>query len=332
MYQPVVVADLFSMSTGPRLSIGLPVYNGERYLAESLNALLGQTFENFELIISDNDSTDGTADICNQYMKQDQRIRYTRQPRNIGCAPNHNFVFGESRGEFFCWASCDDLYARDLLRRCVNALDEHPDAVLAAAWTAAVDGEGHLTQALEYPLATEDPSAPRRFRSMLFGSEDYGLIRADDDYGVIRADVLRKAAPHNSYHHADKALMIELALHGRFHHEREWMYFRRDHSERALNANPTVRSWCSNMDPRRADALRHPVARLYAEYLWGYVAAIRRAPLSAADRSACYRHLGGWVASRARKQGGTVAAEQPLIAAGVKFSVDALVAGRERAA
>ena len=72
------------MNTAPRLSIGLPVYNGENYLAESIDALLGQSYEDFELIISDNASTDGTADICRRYGKQDSRVRYFRQPRNIG--------------------------------------------------------------------------------------------------------------------------------------------------------------------------------------------------------------------------------------------------------
>src|ERR1700754_583434 len=103
------------MRAAPRLSIGLPVYNSEDYLAESLEALLGQSFEDFELIISDNASTDGTADICRRYRGQDSRIRYIRQPRNIGGAPNHNFLVHEARGELFKWASHDDLYARDLL-------------------------------------------------------------------------------------------------------------------------------------------------------------------------------------------------------------------------
>ena len=120
------------MNAAPRLSIGLPVYNGEKYLAESLNALLGQSYEDFELIISDNASTDSTADICRQYAKQDARIRYIRQGHNIGLAPNHNFVFRESRGALFKWAASDDLYGRDLMQRCVTALDEHPDVVLGA--------------------------------------------------------------------------------------------------------------------------------------------------------------------------------------------------------
>ena len=80
------------MSIVPKLSVGLPVYNGAEYVAESIEALLGQTFEDFELIISDNASTDDTGDICRRYEKRDSRVRYFRQPRNIGLAPNHNFV------------------------------------------------------------------------------------------------------------------------------------------------------------------------------------------------------------------------------------------------
>jgi len=326
------------MSSAPRLSIGLPVYNGEKYLAESLDALLGQGYEDFELIISDNASTDGTAGLCRRYGKQDSRIRYFRQPRNIGCAPNHNFVFRHSRGELFNWVSADDLYARDLLQRCVDALDEHPGVVLASSWTAAIDGAGNLTRALEYPLATDSANAPERFRSMLFGSghDDYGVIQADDDYGVIRADVLRRVAPLSSYHHADKVIMAELALHGPFHHERDWLYFRRDHTDRARHAYPTVRTWCTNLDPRRADRLRHPAVRLYAEYVWGYAAAIRRAPLSPAHRHECYRHLARWVAGRAAPVAGraigmdsTARARTPLAHAQPVIFADAAGADRE---
>src|SRR5580692_5215252 len=100
------------MNAVPRLSIGLPVYNGEDYLAESLDALLGQTYTDFELIISDNASTDATADICRMYQEKDGRIRYIRQPNNSGSAPNHNFVSDVSHGDLFKWAGADDLYAK----------------------------------------------------------------------------------------------------------------------------------------------------------------------------------------------------------------------------
>jgi glycosyltransferase involved in cell wall biosynthesis len=318
------------MNAVPRLSIGLPVYNGEKFLAESLDALLGQTYEGFELIISDNASTDGTADICRRYGKQDSRIRYVRQPCNIGLAPNHNFVVEQGRGELFKWASSDDLYARDLLKRCVDALDEYPQVVLAHSWSAVIDSSGTLTKLVEYPVATASSRAPERFRSMLF--DGWG----DDTGGVIRANVLRRTPLHGSYHFADRTITMEIGLHGPFYQVPDWLYFRREHPGQAERAYPSVRGRCTVLDPRRDDRLRHPVVRLYAEYVWSYVAAIRRAPLSFADRQECYRCLARWVASRALPvagralRGGALLAGESASAAQSDISVDAVVAGRER--
>lgn len=281
------------MTTVTRLSIGLPVYNGENFLAESLNALLGQSYEDFELIISDNASTDATADICRRYEKLDSRIRYIRQPRNIGLAGNHNFVADQARGELFKWASHDDLYARDLLDLCVAALDEYPDVVLAHSWTATIDSSGTVTNYERYSLDTASPRAPERFRSLLF---DHG---GDDDYGVMRTAVLHKAAPLDSYYHADRTSMTEVCLNGPFYQVPDWLYFRRDHPSQSARAWPTTRQWCTNLDPRRANRLRHPVVRLYAEFIWGFVSAVRRAPLSHADKRLCYRYLALWMADRA---------------------------------
>ncbi|MEY9840204.1 glycosyltransferase family 2 protein [Streptacidiphilus sp. EB103A] len=307
----------------PRLSIGLPVYNGEEYLAESFDALLGQTYEDFELIVSDNASTDRTQDICRQYAEKDSRIRYLRQPRNIGATPNHNHVFAESRGELFKWASHDDLYARDLLRRCVEALDERPEVFLAHTGQAVIDGDGRVKVPYEYGLATDSPHPPERFRSLLF--EPGG----DDFYGVMRADVLRRVKPLDSYHHADRTFVAELTLHGPFHQVPEVLYFRRDHPTRAERANPGMRARCVNLDPRRAGPL-HPTPRLLAEYVWGFVAAIQRAPLSPADRRACYRHLAAWMASRVRPGAGErVEDRAPVDPGRLTVSIDALVAGRE---
>ncbi|HEY8984306.1 MAG TPA: glycosyltransferase family 2 protein [Streptomyces sp.] len=311
------------MTDRPRLSIGLPVYNGEEYLAESFDALLGQTYEDFELIVSDNASTDGTEEICRRYAAKDSRIRYLRLPRNIGATPNHNLVFTESRGELFKWASHDDLYGRDLLRLCVDALDARPEMILAHSAQAVVDGDGKVTVPYEYTLATDSPSAPERFRSLLF--EPGG----DDFYGVLRADVLRRVKPLDSYHHADRTFVAEIALHGPFHQVPELLYFRRDHPTRAERANPSKRSRCVNLDPRRKGLL-HPTPRLLAEYLWGFVSAIRRAPLSSADRRACYRHLSAWASSRVRPGAGErVEDRAPVDPSLLTVSVDALVAGRE---
>src|SRR6202000_1115479 len=167
-----------NMSKVPRLSVGLPVYNSSAYVAESIEAILGQTFEDFDLIISDNASTDDTGDICRRYLKQDSRVRYFRQPKNIGLSPNHNFCVEQSAAELFKWAAGDDLYARDLLEKCVAALDEDPNVVLAHSLTAMIDGDGTVFQANAYPLATSAPRAPERFRSLLneSGGDDDGAV------------------------------------------------------------------------------------------------------------------------------------------------------------
>ena len=318
------------MNAVPRLSVGLPVYNGEGLLAESIEALLGQSYENFELIISDNASTDGTADICRRYAKQDSRIRYIRQPYNIGLNRNHNFVVRQAKGELVKMASHDDLYARDLLKRCVEALDEHPEAVLAHCWEAMTDASRNVTKVLTYTVAADSPRAPDRFRSMLFdGWDDY-------TYGVIRTEVLLRTHLLGSHHYADRTLNTELSLHGPFCMVQDWLYFRRDHPERT--SPYTVRTRCTYLDPRRASRIRHPAVRLYGEYIWGYVAAIRNAPLSPADRKECYRYLAQWLAGRVvpaasrSVRGGALYSPDSTSENVPVISVDELVAGGERRA
>lgn len=280
------------VTVAPRLSIGLPVYNGEKYLSESLESLLGQSYEEFELIISDNASTDGTAEICRHFGRQDNRIRYIRQDRNIGCAPNHNFVFREARGELFKSAAHDDLYASGLIERCVLALDDDPRVVLVHSWSAVIDHAGSVRQLVEYPAATDSVRAPDRLRSMLF--DGWG----DDEGGVVRTEVLRRSALHQSYHFADRTFTIGLALQGPFRMVPDWLYFRRQHADQG-GRRTSVRARCANLDPVRGDRWRHPVLRLYAEYIWGYIEAIRRAPLTASDRAECYEILARWVVGRA---------------------------------
>jgi glycosyltransferase involved in cell wall biosynthesis len=315
----------------PRLSVGLAVYNGEEFLGESIDSLLGQRFGDFELIISDNASTDQTAEICHDYERQDSRIRYFRQRTNIGATPNHNFVVDQARGELFKWASDDDLYARELLSRCVAALDEHPTAVLANSWTATISPAGTVTEAVPYPLTTADPQAPERFRSILYGG------KGADHYGsVIRLDALRRTPLYGSYHWAERVLFAELSLMGPFHTIPDYLHFRRDHPGSAYRECRTVRARCINLDPRRANRWVHPSFRLYAEFGLGYIGGVRRAPISASERRACYRHLVGWVADGALPaagrviKGGTLPLEAPAAFATPSISLEDLVAGRER--
>lgn len=110
----------------PKVSIGLPVFNGESFLHESLDSLLGQSYEDFELIISDNASTDSTADIIASYEARDSRIRSVRQPNNIGANENFLFVLNQARAELFMWASHDDIWEEnwlEVLSGCITSAD-----------------------------------------------------------------------------------------------------------------------------------------------------------------------------------------------------------------
>ena len=317
------------MEQAHRLTIGLPVYNGEAFLAQSLESLLGQTYEDFDLLISDNASTDGTAEICQRYARQDHRIRYIRQPVNIGLIPNENFVIRQATGELFKLAAHDDLYGRDLLKRCIEALDSHPEVVAAHCWEARIDSKDNLVRALDYPVKADQSRAPDRFRSMLFdGWDDY-------TYGVMRTTVLRATHLCGSYHLADRTINVELGLHGPFYLVPEWLYFRREHE--GADGPHTVRSRCAVLDYRRANRFRHPVVRLYGEYIWSYIAAIRSAPLPSAERRECYSIFARWLMTRggpvvARVLGGQRLLEEWSILQEIpEIPMDAIVAGRSSA-
>jgi hypothetical protein len=171
-------------------------------------------------------------------------------------------------------------------------LDANPAVVLCHAWEAFIDADGGVIHQVEYRLATDSPSAPERFSDLLF------VQGGDDLYGVMRADVLQRTPLHGSYHHAERTLVAELGLYGPFQQVPEVLYFRRDHPDRAERARPTRRARAANFDPKRSNPLRHPGIRLLAEYVWGYVGAIRRAQLSPPDRLRCYGHLLRWLGSR----------------------------------
>src|SRR5690606_8726064 len=125
-----------------KITLGLPVYNGANYLAAAIESILGQSFSDFELLISDNASTDGTEDICRAFAAGDRRIRYIRQPRNIGAAANYNLVAEMSESPCFKWAAHDDVLAADFLTTCLAILDRDPTIVLASPASALIDEAG----------------------------------------------------------------------------------------------------------------------------------------------------------------------------------------------
>src|ERR1700730_13365189 len=154
------------------LSIGLFVYNGERFLEETLHSILNQTFTDFELIISDNASTDRTGAIAEAYAKRDDRIRYYRSEKNMGAGWNVRRVYELATGKYFKQAAVDDLLEPDFLRRCVEMLESDPDCVVAYARTKEVDENGTFIKNYVTPMKTDYSDPVVRFREMFYTGGD----------------------------------------------------------------------------------------------------------------------------------------------------------------
>ncbi|EAW42903.1 glycosyltransferase family 2 protein, partial [Nodularia spumigena] len=201
----------------------------ERFIKSALDALLAQTFEDFELIISDNASTDNTEEICRAYAAQDKRIRYYRNDTNLGCSRNFNRVLELSVGEYFKWAAYDDLHAPDFIMKCVAVLDNKPTVVLCHSHVSLIDENGDFIQNYNIQLNTDSQHPHKRFHELLTKHLCYQC------YGVIRASALRKVPPMGSYGTADGILLLRIGLLGEFYEIPEYLFFARSHSEQSLS-------------------------------------------------------------------------------------------------
>ena len=272
----------------PCVSVGLVVFNGERYLESSIASLLGQSFRDFELIISDNGSTDDTQSIARAAAADDPRIRYVRSETNNGVAWNLNNAARLARGEYFVWASHDDLHSPDFLERCVTLLDSDPSVVYAYATTYMMDADG-LVFGREANRFTASPRAPnQRFWEQLVvhGGQNF--------YGMIRGSTLRSIGAHGKTPWAERVMFGELSLNGRFAVVPSAKFYWRRHSGQLTEAWDSRGQFALALDPNRPEWRRSSPA-LIAEYLAGYVAAIQRAPLKPAERLRCYARLARWL-------------------------------------
>lgn len=204
-------------TSGPRISIGLPVFNGEPFLPEALDSILNQTFSDFELIIADNASTDKTEEICRAYATRDNRVRYFRNETNLGAAKNFNRVFALSSGEYFKWAAADDILEPEFLARCVDVLDDDPHVVLAYPIVRFMSEpeEGPERTDVTYSLPRlQSPSVRERMHEMFFNAPPsmyvHGLI-----FGLLRSAVLRDTPLIRNCLGSDVCLLIDLGLRGK---------------------------------------------------------------------------------------------------------------------
>jgi glycosyltransferase involved in cell wall biosynthesis len=278
----------------PRVTFGVPVFNGERFLAETLESLLKQTFTEFEIVISDNASTDGTEDICRSYAIRDSRVRYYRNSVNRGAAWNHNRVFELARGEFFKWNSADDLCGPELLSVCVAALDENPAAVMASVEAVEIDELGHPLPVVSVPdqtlLAVVPPGAAAHIRFRQYIRLDHLCISI---FSLIRSEILRRTALIGNYADADRVLLAHLALFGHCVVVPNTLFFNRDHPGRFTRYynGQRLRERAIWFDPLNANRRVYPCWRELSELL----RIVRKAPLERSERLRCYYEIARWL-------------------------------------
>ena len=292
-------------STTPKVSIGMPVYNGSRYVAEAIESILNQTFADFELIICDNASTDNTEAICREYAARDPRIRYVRNERNVGAAPNYNKTFQLARGVYFRWHAHDDLIAPTYLEKTVPVLDNDPGVVVVHSYTRLIDehgatmdfpreanggarlehmvpGRGKLIYGVD-PLdrKLDSPRVDQRFRSIVLRT-----FWCHEIFGLMRRTNLARGGLMEPFYGTDKVILAEMAAQGRYHIVPEELFMNRRHPEQsgsiddkrtrdAWNDARAARMWLS----RRTIRMR------------GLMRAVALGKMNARDRAACYRAI-----------------------------------------
>lgn len=271
------------MSVSPLVTIGLPVYNRERFVRQSIESLLNQTFRDFQLIISDNASTDSTGKICEEYARKDPRVRYFRNAENIGNPRNFNRVFSLSQSPYLKWSTSDDYWAPTMVEKALEIMEADRSIVLCYPKTTLVNQEGGAPQPYEdnLHLVSDDPKD--RFIQLL---SQIGL--AHQHTGLIRAESLSRTHLLGDYLGSDVVLLAELTLYGKFFEIPERLYFRRFHEESG--------SWLRNSREHQAKFYLSSKSTKANMNRWrrdlGLLSAVRTAPVGLRDRWLLYRYIG----------------------------------------
>jgi len=258
----------------------MPIYNSARHLRSALDSLLNQTLTDFELIISDNASTDDTRAICEEYAQRDARIRYIRQARNIGAPRNWNVLVHEARGEFFKWASGNDYCAPTMLERCVEAIRNEPTVVLCYGRTQLIDESANPIGLYGGDIAVPDVRASDRFERI---RRELSMNNAQQ--GVIRSAALRRTGLDRPYPNGDMALMAELALYGRFLLLPEVLLYRRQ-SPGTITAMRSPADLLRIFNPEA----RTPMKLVATRFHWDHFVGVARAPIPLRERLRAWRH------------------------------------------
>lgn len=286
-------------SEQPRVTVGMPVYNAERYVESAIRSVLGQDYENLELVISDNGSTDRTEELCRQFAAQDQRVRYHRESTNRGVTWNYNRVVELARGKYFRWMASDDLLAPTLIGKCADVLDRFPQLVICYTKTGTIDSDGNrvISNGDKEELGLDPLGATRledrwedqRFDSPRPSDRYRGVLlhtlRCHELYGLIVTDKLRQTSLERPYVNGEKVLLAELAIMGNFEQIPEYLFFSRWHEEQVSSIKDSVDQKLAQ-DPIKKVRFRPMVPKQF-RCAAGYLGVIGRAQLSFRERLRC---------------------------------------------
>jgi glycosyltransferase involved in cell wall biosynthesis len=265
------------------VSIGIPVYNGARFLATSLESLLAQTYENIEFFISDNGSTDATEEICRAFADRDGRIRYTRVDTNRGASWNYRNVANQTSGRYFKWATHDDLLAPTYIERCVEVLDRTDDRVaLVYPRTIIIDEAGDPVREYVDNLDIRDRTPHERLRHLV-----RSIIMSNASFGLIRRSAIERSRLLDTFPSADYVMMAEFAMLGEFWEIPEFLFLRREHPGMSRAAHRTPAEAAEWFKPGTGVSQGKKVNeswRLFVEHL----GSIRSMPLDRRERARCY--------------------------------------------
>lgn len=261
----------------PTVGIGMPVYNGEKYIEDALRSIVEQDFDDFELVISDNASTDGTGDVLSTWAARDRRISVHENEVNLGGADNFNRVLHLSRGKYFRWATHDDLLAKEMLRVCVEALDaEDESCVLVYPQTVVIDDEGNEVEVLEDQLILDSDDPIDRLREFI---RSYRL--ANVIYGLMRTDAIKDVGGLPKYIASDLVMIAGLALRGRFVEIPQPLFQRRLHEDRSWKSAKTSEGFARWFDPNKRWLVVFRAWRQWRELLME----VWKAPLTPSQKS-----------------------------------------------
>jgi glycosyltransferase involved in cell wall biosynthesis len=263
------------LSSTPPLTIGLPVYNGERYLALALDDLLAQEYTDFRLLISDNASTDATEEICRDYASGDPRIQIFRHEENQGGVWNYNYVFRRNESPFFKWATHDDGHAPTFLSRCMETFECAPDSVVLVYPRVTLIGpDGEVRRTYDERLDLRESAAATRLGHLVRHIRMVNCL-----LGVIRAEALASTKLNQSVTGYDNLLLAELALRGQFWEVPERLFYRRIHPD-AASQDKSMQGKLAWLSAGRKRDARFALTRRVIAHL----DAIQRAPLSTREK------------------------------------------------